>query len=143
MLEGVVGLMHTVADGPDLDEFGVVEMLVGSGVDRGSANRLIVFVPIAFGRLVLEELGVRGNQMYRRRLDDGRVLGPFPLLEMTEFRVAVEHRDHLRGARGFRELAAWSAEVRAISNALEAGAEVQGAVTEPPITSWDGDETSS
>ena len=139
VLEGVVRLMHAVADRPDLEELGLVEMLVDSGVDRASANRLIVFAPIAFGRLVLDELGVRGNEMYRRRLGDGRIVGPFPLLEVTEFRVAAEHRDHLRGARGFRELAAWSAEVDAVNNALHAAADIEGLVMEPLLASWEGD----
>jgi hypothetical protein len=139
VLEGLVRLMHTMADHPELDELGIVQKLVDSGVDRGSANRLIVFAPIAFGRLVLDHFGVRSNEMYYRLMDDETVTGPFPLLDVAEFRVAVEHMDHLRAVRGCKELAAWSADVHGINEALHRGADVERLVMQPLVTWWDGD----
>ncbi len=83
---------------------------------------------------------MRTDPTYLRALEGGTLLGPFALADVDEFRVALEHRDHLWTAAGFNELVLWSAEVNAVNKALNQGDDVRGATLDPVVVHWDGDQ---
>ena len=139
-LEGMYRLIELASDHPQFDDADFVEGLVESGVDPDTANRLIVFVPLAFGRYVVEELGVRTDPTYERWLDDGTKRGPFALMDRVEFRVAMEHRDHLMSLSGAKNLAVRSAEVNVVNQMLHDGADPTGCVLTAVLVYWEGDD---
>ena len=139
VLAGLHRLIAIVQENPTLDEAEIVDALVRSGVERGRANRLVVFVEIAFGRYVTDGLGVASNPTYYRELDDGARQGPFNLMDRAEFRVAMKHRDHVLGLAGSKELAKRSAELWAVNEALNKGVDPKGGTLAPVVVCWEGE----
>jgi hypothetical protein len=86
MVEAVELLATKVRDRPELDDEALVEVLVDWGIDRRTAWRLMVFVPMAMSRVVLAEMGVTCADTYIVAPVDPRE--HHPLAEVEEFVAA-------------------------------------------------------
>ncbi|HTD56433.1 MAG TPA: hypothetical protein VK670_13675 [Silvibacterium sp.] len=56
---------------PHLSNDQIFWKLVGSGVDKRRAARLVEFVPVAYSRLLLGKLGVRFSNSFQRAISTG------------------------------------------------------------------------
>ena len=125
---------------PDLEDSRLVEALIQTGIGRRRAERLTILVPIAFGRDLVTQLGVRtdpnievdrANGSRRRvRLDTFR-----------EFRVAREVSERIRNSEQFVRLATRSAEYNAAHALLDAPGrditDLTGARLTATLVTWD------
>jgi hypothetical protein len=120
-----------IAEGIDLDEDELIQRLVDRGFETSVAHRLVAFMPSALARPVLEELGVTnfaecmaislsgGGDVYVRLQDQPEYVAVLAL--------AREHRRHgILKPETYRAIVGETAEIDAISNALNAGANVAG-----------------
>ena len=123
---------ETLARTLELGENEQVAALQREGFDEGQAWRLATLLPIAFSRPVLEDLGVRhfGPDISACGSDGKPVRAA--LMRQPEYvgalKLARAHRrtgvmDHAV----YKRIAGSAAEVDAVSNALEAGADIAGA----------------
>ena len=129
-----IGALLRLASADEALEDGeLANRLAGAGVDPKRAWRLVTFVPIAFGRVVLPEFGVETQPTYLIRRDDGTDLRR-RLRDEPEYRAAADHVVDFRSLPGFKELASRSAEVNALSNLLNAGSEGKDAVMTEILT---------
>jgi hypothetical protein len=117
----------------------IVRDLIAQGCAPEHAERLVDFVPIAFGRAVLEHLGVRPSA------DAVAVVrGEERPFRLTEDPVFADAADLARGAYAdgtmapevFQSCALRSAELNAVNQALTAGAKAGDLQLSPPRFSW-------
>jgi hypothetical protein len=120
-----------LAEKLQLDEEQQVEALKNAGFEEGEANRLVVFLPLAFSRPALEELGIEHfAPVVGATNADGT---PFEVLlaRQPEYVVGLEvARKHRRmgfmDQEVFASIAGSSAEIDAVSKALNAGEDIRG-----------------
>jgi len=113
------------------DEDEQIAALRQEGFDEGEAHRLIAFLPLAFSRPILEELGVRHFvPQVSAQTADGTVVQA-TLMRQPEYAAALKlaraHRK--KGAMDhevYKLIAGSSAEVDAVSKALNEGADIAG-----------------
>ena len=120
-----VAALHRLADRPDAE---IVRALVAQGADAALAEKLVDYVPIAFGRPVLERLGVRASE--EGVLVSGGAERRFRLMNDPVFAdaVALAREAYTRGSMPgdvFRAVVMRGAELRAVNEALTAGAKAQ------------------
>ena len=127
-----IAAMHRLRDRPD-DE--IVHALVTEGAHPSHAEQLVDFLPIAFGRPVLERIGVRvpdvavlvapeGERTFR--LEDDPVFADAVALAREAYRTGSIPGEV------FRSLAMRGAELSAVNQALAAGARAEDLVLSPP-----------
>lgn len=133
-----VALVVRVADlhreHPGVPDDRVVELLVAEGIARHEALFAAVIVPIAFGRPVLQKLGIVPSPDFLLKDESGAwvsyLFGEQPI-SRAALRVAVARFVH--GPRdAFTPSAKRSAELDAVSKALAANASLSGATLSPP-----------
>lgn len=120
----------------DVDEEQAQRDLVARGVARGLAIRLLIWLPEAFAMALIAhmELGVRLPRTFTARDGQG-VLHELPLdcepivAEGLERALKMYHQ----GPRGaFKAICQRSSSLNAINNALNAGADLKGAMLSGP-----------
>ena len=131
-------LVRIASEEADLDDVALMERLVSAGVARRRAWRLVTFVPLAFGRYVLEEMNIQVQATYLQRNDRGRDTRR-RLRDEPEFRAAADHLLDFSERPGFKELAGRSAEIDALSNALKAGDKPENG-TMAEVVTWESSE---
>ncbi|UTY59839.1 hypothetical protein [Massilia sp. erpn] len=113
----------------------LVKMLVGHGLPLESAERLVAFLPIAFGRRVIRQLGaVKFSDSFSIR----DKVGLFQLSEEPIYRMAVEVAESISDYPGvsreaFSAVALRSAELSAANKALNAEESIDGAEFGPVV----------
>lgn len=113
----------------------LVRMLVGRGFPLESAERLVAFLPIAFGRRVIRQLGtVKFSDSFSIR----DKVGLFQLSEEPIYRVAVDVAESMTDYPGlssevFSAVALRSAELSAANKALNAEDSIDGAEFGPVV----------
>jgi uncharacterized protein DUF6348 len=109
---------------PDASDADVAELLAG-GFPRGLATRAVAFLPLAFGRRLLEGLTTVADTFVL----DGRELplAAEPVFLQARTRAAQASREQVQRI-GLR-----SAEVNAVNKALQAGAKPGDLVLAPPL----------
>jgi hypothetical protein len=135
MLEGLHPLFRTVDAGfqvyidlvsanPSLSDNNLEAELRRRGVEPALAQELVSFVPIAFGREVVQQLGVKCSDLYRmHNLLDGSEMD-LPLANEVVFCWAKAMIGEYRNADRneiFMLIASRSAELDAVNNALHGG----------------------
>jgi hypothetical protein len=117
-----VGVAAFLAVDDSAGDGDVVDLLESQGVEPWLAERLVVFLPLALGRIVLEDVQVAGmffDGDTERRLDDDPVW--------------VAARERAEWAHG--DLVEWvglrSAEVNAVNSALHGGSRLEDLVLNP------------
>jgi hypothetical protein len=123
-----------------LDDVAIYNALVADGVERQSAARLVVFLPMVYCRLLLADSGARFSSEYRTALTDGTV-SPVKLLvneplwnEAMEFAKA-EIEDGL-SRQDVLAIAGRSAELHAVNQLLEHGSKLEEVRLVAPIIRW-------
>jgi hypothetical protein len=108
----------------------LAELLMAQGFEEGAAYRLVAFLPSAFARPILEELGVKHFAGASVPTANG---GSFEvsLEDQPEYRAALAlAREHRRtGAiprEVYRAIVYGTSEIDAVSNAVNEGADVEG-----------------
>jgi hypothetical protein len=125
------------------DDDAIVAELVRRDVDEALAIKLVGFVPLAFGRIVLAEMEIQAQETYRHLLANGKLSRPHKLRDEPVFEDALavarwEQKTGL-GTDVFRAVAGRSCEVSAVSEALAKGVELdalQRAVFSETIVPW-------
>jgi hypothetical protein len=122
---------RVVTNNPSVVDDEIEAALVSAGCSRVDTHMVIQLAPIAFGRLILDGLGCKihpeliffdtnGEVISRTRCVDDPVY-----VEVAQLAAA---RPDLA-----RAVATKSSELRAVSNALDAGSQVSDLVLSPPI----------
>lgn len=130
-----VAALYRLRDRPDPE---IARALVAQGATAAHAEKLVDFVPIAFGRPVLERLGVRASE--EAVLVEGRVERTFRLLDDPLFADAVALARDAYAHRSmpgdmFQSIAMRGAELAAVSEALKSGANMKSlALSSPRFT---------
>jgi hypothetical protein len=131
-----VAVMHRMHDRPDEE---IVDALVALGAERRHAIALVDFLPIAFGRPVLEKLGVRASET--GQIQEGGSERTLRLLDDPVFAdaAALANEAYAHGTMSadvFRALALRGAELGAVNEALSAGSKAADLELSPPMFRW-------
>ena len=127
-----VAVMHRLAERPDEE---VVRTLVSLGADPLHAEKLVDFLPIAFGRQVLGRLGVHASD--EGVLVTGGAERTFRLMDDPVFADAstLAAEAYVRGSMNpeiFKSLVMRGAELRAVNQALHGGSDAKNLLLSPP-----------
>ncbi|MES1240930.1 MAG: hypothetical protein ABUT39_04865 [Acidobacteriota bacterium] len=114
----------TVTAHPDWDDDKIEKELRLRGVGFALAQELVSFVPMAFGREVVAELGVTCSEDFRLHEMSDDSEQDLPLADEMAFAWAKAIVDEYRTPElnpVFKRIASRSAELNAVNNALNAG----------------------
>jgi hypothetical protein len=75
---------------PDMNDEQIHRALVDAGIDRKLAARLVELVPMAYFRVLLEDLGAKFPQTFQRRLNDGTNTPEMPLTSEAVWVAAMD-----------------------------------------------------
>lgn len=125
---------------PDGDDETIADALTQSGLEQYRVFELLIWVPMAFGRAVLEGLDFKLPDMFQLMSADGRKFTRLPLADEPVYVEA--HRIALAGhglARpDFLAIAGRSAEFKAVNDALLKGSELKNLVPSEPVIDFPG-----
>jgi hypothetical protein len=127
--------LRIASEEPLLDDMDLRDRLIAAGVEGRRAWHIVTFVPMAFGRPVLESFQVEVPETYLIRDDRGRDKRR-RLRDQPVFRAAIDHLSDFSERPGFRELASRGAEINALSNLMHAGSKPENAVLTESVT-WE------
>ena len=125
-----------IASMRDADEGAIAERLIEDGASREDAGRAVALVPLAFGRVLLERVGVTlaSRAIVQRTSSDEQT--ELELASDPLYVAALEHAYdvHNLGPRDlFEALALRSAEVAAVNEALHNGSRADELQVAPPV----------
>jgi len=109
--------------------------LVSDGMSQAEAAAVLEFVPLAFGRAFLNGMGIEFPNYYVRVDANGKEVERKQLVQEPLYLFASMQAPlvmMLQGQEAFTAIATRSAEVDAVNNALNAGADPAGLVAAPP-----------
>jgi hypothetical protein len=133
--EQLIALSAIFCRAENSDEAELISKLVQGGLGEDEAERVVAFLPIAFGRVVISQVGeVRFSRTYMTE-DTGR---EFELDAEPIYCLALEvakesYASGILGRERFSEIATRSAELQAVNKALNAGVKVDGSETHPVL----------
>ncbi len=127
----VAQVASLLADNPDLSENDVFQALVDQGVSASLADRAYKFTQIAWGRRVLDGLGITFSPDYFCFDAEGKTVETGALAEDGCFAAATRLLPAYARTPAFRRLALTSADVNAINQALHAGSKPEDLITSP------------
>jgi len=108
------------ARSPDLQDIAFEDALVAEGIDRLVARRLVAFVPMAFGEVLVAGLGLQPGTEFMFRDESGRWRSK-PLRTVPEYVAAESLISTLAGTPGFRVLAIRDSRVALVNKVLSEG----------------------
>jgi hypothetical protein len=119
-----------LAESRGLGDEAQAEKLVAAGFGESVAYRVVAFLPSAFARPVIEELGATVTGLASIPAEDGSWFDVV-LEDQPEYRAALAlAREHRRAAviprAVYRAIVEATSEIDAASNALNAGEEIRG-----------------
>jgi hypothetical protein len=125
---------------PDADDEVIADTLTQSGLEQFRAFELLIWVPMAFGRAVLEGPDFRlpasfqlmssdGQKMTRRRLADEPVY-------VEARRIAIAFARGNFSKSNFVAIAGRSAEFKAVNDALQHGSELKNLQPAEPVITF-------
>jgi hypothetical protein len=121
------------------DDGQVCSALIESGVQPEMAEKLVMFLPIAYGRVILKKIRIRFSDTFKHPLNDG-TLAEHAFADEPIWRAIVEcARDEVsRGIAGEQLLsvAARSAEFDAVNQLLNGRSTPDNIVLTPPLILW-------
>lgn len=128
--DAICKAVETLRSGANLEDVAVFRQLVGQGVERRIAARLIEFLPMVYCRLILTNLGLQFPESYRRISADGT---SSPLIQLTSEplwneAMAFAKAEVESGKKGqdLLLIAGRSAEFDAANKLLNTGAKPEG-----------------
>lgn len=132
--------LEYVESSPNWDLDGAFEFLRRKGFSETMVDDALRFVPVAFGRVLLDGMGIQFSNQYYIFEADGSLTDSGVLTHQTIYNQAVNTALGSRNRHGFRALALHSAEVNAVNNALNAGSSPAG-LRAGPVVSFVGEPT--
>lgn len=124
--------VEAISHHPDSEEAELVDVLVHRGFGKSESELLVALLPIAFGRPLLEKLGVTelASEISVPKHGGGWVQVPLNRFEMYEPALSLA-RDHWRtgllGKDAYEAIALRSVEVAVANQALNEGVAIKGA----------------
>ena len=127
----IIRAVEVMGKNSNLDDQRLVEELLAEGFSVEEANRLVLFVPSAFARPVLESLGVEhfAETVSVPKKGGGTIEVPLRGIDVYTGALALirgEVASHGLPGEYFRFLAIRSAEIDAANKALNAGDSLKG-----------------
>jgi hypothetical protein len=125
---------------PNSSDEEVFRKLVGTGVERQYAARLVEFLPMAYCRLLLGKAGIHFSEMFQRMTSSGDLTAEQPLSSepVWEEVVSFAQAEARRGA--FKEdvlaVAGRSAELDAVNQLLKQGSKPEGLILTTASLKW-------
>jgi hypothetical protein len=140
---------------PKLEESEMAVALERSGLDVALAKKLVEFVALAYGRVLLARMGIEPGDSYLRIGANGKPSLPRALLEEPvysealsvawwEAQTALEETGTEQAKEGFLAIARRSAEVTTVNEALEQGRdlnEIRRDTFPAPMLPWPESDT--
>lgn len=124
----------------EMDDEQVHRALVGAGIDRKLAARLVELVPMAYCRVLLAGTGARFPETFQRYRDDGTTTPATPLASEPVWVAALDFatQEFERGLSRDDKLkvAGRSAEFRAANELLHKGSKLENLGFTPPVFMW-------
>ena len=126
---------------PVLVQYGTVEQgilllwLIRAGIPKADALEAMRFIPLAFARDVIKDMGMSLPDTYVRMTADGWTK-EVPLNDERMFRAASYMASIIAkeiGMDAFTNIVVLSAEMQAVNNALNAGSNPTDLVVGPPV----------
>src|SRR5690242_13311478 len=128
MNELISSAVALLRNSPTLGDEAIYQLLVAEGFEHQIAARLVEFLPIAYGRLILANSGIRFSDTFERILPDGRIssksLSSEPLWE-SAVAFARTEADHGVSGKDLLAVAGRSAELHAANQLLQEGAKLE------------------
>jgi hypothetical protein len=123
-----------------LDDVAVYKGLVAEGMDRQLAARIVEFLPMAYGRLLMAKSGARFSDSFRRRLPTGGLSEPKAFSSEPVWNMALSFaRAEIERSitkKDFLFLAGRSAEFQVANGFLNQGRKLDDLVFTPPLLPW-------
>jgi hypothetical protein len=124
---------------PNLEDEAIYRALVADGMEREFAARLVEFLPLAYGRLVLGNSGILFSNAFDRALSDGRTsrqaLSSEPLWDLV-VDFARNEANHGVSGKDLISVAGRSAEFQAANELLQQRAKLENMAFMPPVLYW-------
>jgi hypothetical protein len=135
--ESIVKAVEVFRRHPDASYEETVEYLRAAVGDADLAERLMEFVPIAFGRVALANSGVKFPDTFRRCLDNGKISRPFSLwsepLWGPALALAKEEQTQEIAEAGRLAILHRCADFNVYCKACASGVDMRGGVSSDPI----------
>lgn len=128
---------------PELDDQQLYRALTGKGVSSPTAARLVVLIPIAYGRIILERAGACLSATFREERSQGMskelALTSEPLWDPI---ITFAKNEVAQGASSqeIMLIAGRSAEFEAANQLLNSGSKLQNLAFGSPTIAWPGNE---
>ena len=130
--EAVARLAEIVATRAEFTEQEIYAAMAAAGIPDPIADRAYKFTQIAWGRVLLDGLGVRFSPEYTCFNGAGEVIETGRLTDQPYFAAATSAAARYAGTPGFRRLALMAAEVYVVNDLLNKGSQPENLVTTPP-----------
>ncbi|MCB2410891.1 hypothetical protein [Hymenobacter lucidus] len=132
-------LPHFVTE--DATEDSVYEYLIAEGVEPAVADRIIIFTPTTFGRVMMRHLKLVFPETYRIQRESGELSDSLLLNSEPVFQAALNLASTIASAQIWEEalhseVAYWSAETDSVSQALVAGCPAASIKPQELIVHW-------
>jgi hypothetical protein len=139
-----VGLISTAVaifrELPNSSDVEVFRKLVGTGVERQYAARLVEFLPMAYGRLLLGKAGIHFSEMFQRMTPSGDLTAEQQLSSepVWEEVVSFAQAEARRGAskEDVLAVAGRSAELDAVNQLLKQGSKPEDLILTTASLKW-------
>ena len=131
VISRIIRAVEVMGENSSRDDQGLIDALLSEGFTAEEANQLVLFVPAAFARPVLEHLGVEHfvETVSVPKKRGGTIEVPLSAIGVYTGALALMRGEidaHALPAEYFRSLATRSAEIDAANRALNAGQSLKG-----------------
>ena len=113
--------------------------LIRAGLSRLQTTDVVEFVPLAFGRALMDGMGVQFDDEYVRVDDAGKERLRKKLADEPMFAAALAAAPEVMrdsGQDAFAAIAMQSSELQAVNQALNAGVSADGLIASVPVMVW-------
>lgn len=135
--DAIMDYVESLQEDANLDPTDVSDVLVNKGYHEDLVYWLDHFIPLAFGRIMLMDIGIRFPDTYFLAHEGGRLSGSLELIRNPAFARAHAMGWHFRASadyhNAFERAAVSSAEFNALNNALHKGSKPEELTAQPPL----------
>jgi hypothetical protein len=129
--DAVAWIADILGPWPDFTEDQAYAAMAGAGIPDAVADRAYKFLQVAWGRALLDGLGVQFSPKYLCCNATGEVVESGNLINEPCFAAATRLTTRYKGSPGFKRLALMSADLNAVNNCLNAGSKASDLVMGP------------
>lgn len=144
-LEAIKIALPLFAEYKNSDWKALVQALENTDIPLSLTDRLLEFMPLAFGRVFMDEMGVEFKDYYIRydantKRQQQKKLNDSPIYKDC-FEVASHIVSRNMAGEAFTAVAFRSAELLAVNGLLNKGSKLNNVVLTPPYLQWLEEET--